>query len=113
VIHEVVPAMAAHATVRDLAEATRAFPNFAEGSRPPRGRDTSPVPPGELFRAAGVDLLTVHAHELGRGNPQAHLVPLDGHDRDADGARDHDLFPDASCENQHDFTPLWQGRFGP
>jgi dihydrolipoamide dehydrogenase len=30
-IHEVVAAMAAHATVRDLAEAIHAFPNFAEG----------------------------------------------------------------------------------
>jgi pyruvate/2-oxoglutarate dehydrogenase complex dihydrolipoamide dehydrogenase (E3) component len=30
-IHEVVAAMTAHATVRDLAEAIHAFPNFAEG----------------------------------------------------------------------------------
>jgi pyruvate/2-oxoglutarate dehydrogenase complex dihydrolipoamide dehydrogenase (E3) component len=30
-INEVVAAMAAQATVRDLAEAIHAFPNFAEG----------------------------------------------------------------------------------
>ena len=30
-VHEVVAAMTAHATVRDLAEAIHAFPNFAEG----------------------------------------------------------------------------------
>jgi pyruvate/2-oxoglutarate dehydrogenase complex dihydrolipoamide dehydrogenase (E3) component len=30
-IHEIVAAMAAHATMRDLAEAIHAFPNFAEG----------------------------------------------------------------------------------
>jgi pyruvate/2-oxoglutarate dehydrogenase complex dihydrolipoamide dehydrogenase (E3) component len=30
-VHEVVAAMGAHATVRDLAEAIHAFPNFAEG----------------------------------------------------------------------------------
>jgi pyruvate/2-oxoglutarate dehydrogenase complex dihydrolipoamide dehydrogenase (E3) component len=30
-IHEVVAAMTAHATMRDLAEAIHAFPNYAEG----------------------------------------------------------------------------------
>jgi hypothetical protein len=48
----------------------------------------------------------IDSHGVWGGDAHANLSALNRHDRDADVVADHDLFANASGEDQHEFPSL-------
>jgi hypothetical protein len=72
----------------------------------------SSEPPGRRFAflALGKDSLenffSVNLY-FGRGvNPDPDLIPLNSKNRDRDVFPDDELFPDSSCQYEHEYLPL-------